>query len=122
MRGRERSTKSSSVDVFILIIIIIYINFSLLLFYFSADKSKRSFKVLFVDYGNTATINKKMLYPLDDPALLGIPPMSYHCRLIDVTWTDDNDNWPEDVRLIFSLNFHFSSFLLFFSQFANAYM
>ena len=44
-----------------------------------------------------------MLYPLDDPALLGIPPMSYHCRLIDVTWTDDNDNWPEDVR-IFSLS------------------
>ena len=51
-----------------------------------------------------------MLYPLDDPALLGIPPMSYHCRLIDVTWTDDNDNWPEDVR-IFSLPL-LSSFLL----------
>ena len=49
-----------------------------------------------------------MLYPLDDPALLGIPPMSYHCRLIDVTWTDDNDNWPEDVRLIFSLSFPLS--------------
>ena len=65
-----------------------------------------------------------MLYPLDDPALLGIPPMSYHCRLIDVTWTDDNDNWPEDVR-IFSLSLlpslSFSpSFPLFFSQFANA--
>ena len=59
-----------------------------------------------------------MLYPLDDPALLGIPPMSYHCRLIDVTWTDDNDNWPEDVRLI-SLSFPLS-FLLLFSQFANA--
>ena len=55
-----------------------------------------------------------MLYPLDDPALLGIPPMSYHCHLIDVTWTNDNDNWPEDVRLIFSLSFS-PSFPLFFS-------
>ena len=65
-----------------------------------------------------------MLYPLDDPALLGIPPMSYHCRLIDVTWTDDNENWPEDVR-IFSLSLLPSPSFplppsLFFSQFANA--
>ena len=49
--------------------------------------------------------------------------MSYHCRLCEVTCTDNNDNWPEDVKLIFFLSFPLSfspSFPILFSQFANA--
>ena len=76
--------------------------------FFLQTKVKEIIYFLFVDYGNTAIVAKEVLYPLDDLALLGIPPMSYHCHLCEVTCTDGNDNWPEDVKLIFFLSFPLS--------------
>ncbi|KAF8782794.1 Tudor domain-containing protein 1 [Argiope bruennichi] len=47
-----------------------------------------SVDVLFVDYGNTSSVDKNLLKPMDEK-LLGIPPYAIRCKLNGITSTSD---------------------------------